>query len=253
MLYIIKKMLTFARFIKQSKLFVNKKLSKKELVSYISSFWELLTEEEQTYLFDQLTVQQYKKNETIYTEKEEPLYMYCLVSGIAKIYRIGSSNRSQIMRVIQPGQYFGYRAYFASEPYVTNACAFDNSTLIVIPMKCIYNVVVKNVSLAYFFVKLLSIDLGISDRRSITLTQSHIRGRLAETILFLKDSYGLEEDHATLSIYLSREDLASLSNMTTANAIRTLSNFSTEKLIAIDGRKIKLIDGEKLLHIAQIG
>ena len=63
----------------------------------------------------------------------------------------------------------------------------------------------------------------------------------------------LEEDGSTLSIYLSREDLANLSNMTTSNAIRTLSNFATERLITIDGRKIKIIDEEKLKKISKIG
>ena len=104
-----------------------------------------------------------------------------------------------------------------------------------------------------FFIKLLAIDLGISDQRTVNLTQKHIRGRLAEALLFLKDSYGLEEDGATLSIYLSREDLANLSNMTTSNAIRTLSTFASEKLIAIDGRKIKVIDEERLRKISRIG
>ena len=89
-------------------------------------------------------------------------------------------------------------------------------------------------------------NLGIADERTVNLTQKHIRGRLAESLLFLKDSYGLEEDGATLSIYLSREDLANLSNMTTSNAIRTLSTFVAERIIAIDGRKIKLIDEDKL-------
>ena len=71
--------------------------------------------------------------------------------------------------------------------------------------------------------------------------------------MFLKDSYGLEEDGYTLSIYLSREDLASLSNMTTSNAIRTLSAFANEKLIAIDGRKIKFIADDELKKISKMG
>jgi hypothetical protein len=37
------------------------------------------------------------------------------------------------------------------------------------------------------------------------------------------------------------------------HAIRTLSNFAAEKLIIIDGRKIKLIDEEKLKKISKIG
>ena len=113
-----------------------------------------------------------------------------------------------------------------------------------------------------FFIKQLSKDLGVADERTVNLTQKHIRGRLAESLLFLKESYGLEEDGSTLSIYLSREDLANLSNMTTSNAIRTLSHsnairtlsqFAAERLITIDGRKIKIIEEEKLKKISKIG
>ena len=122
-----------------------------------------------------------------------------------------------------------------------------------IPMPVIVQLIMENTELAMFFIKQLSKDLGISDERIVNLTQKHIRGRLAESLLFLKDTYGVEEDQCTLSIYLSREDLANLSNMTTSNAIRTLSNFAAEKLIIIDGRKIKLIDEEKLKKISKIG
>ena len=93
----------------------------------------------------------------------------------------------------------------------------------------------------------------MSDERTVNLTQKHIRGRLAESLLFLRDSYGLEEDGCTLSIYLSREDLANLSNMTTSNAIRTLSGFASEHLVAIDGKKIKLINEEELEKISRMG
>ena len=41
-----------------------------------------------------------------------------------------------------------------------------------------------------FFIRQLSIDLGISDERTVNLTQKHIRGRLAESLIFLKESYG---------------------------------------------------------------
>ena len=144
-------------------------------------------------------------------------------------------------------------ASFAQEDYLTNASAFEASTVCMIPMTVVTGLLMSNPNLAMFFIRQLSIDLGISDERTVNLTQKHIRGRLAESLLFLKDTYGVEEDESTLSIYLSREDLANLSNMTTSNAIRTLSNFATEKLITIDGRKIKIIDEEKLKKISKIG
>lgn len=104
-----------------------------------------------------------------------------------------------------------------------------------------------------FFIRHLAKLLGTADERTVSLTQKHIRGRLAETLLFLKDSYGVEEDGYTLSIYLSREDIASMSNMTTSNAIRTLSSFAVENMIAIDGRKIRIMQDEELRKVSKLG
>ncbi len=219
----------------------------------ISELWQLLDEEQRQLLANEFTVQKFKKNELIYCEGERPTHIMCLLSGKVKIFKDGVGGRSQIIRMIKPVEYFAYRAYFADEEYVTAAAAFEPSVICMIPMSVISRLITENNQLAQFFIRQLSIDLGIADERTVSLTQKHIRGRLAEALLFLKESYGLEEDESTLSIYLSREDLANLSNMTTSNAIRTLSNFASEKLIAIDGRKIKLIDEDRLRKISKIG
>ena len=212
-----------------------------DLSASLSEVWRVLTDKEREILRSNSTIQHFKRNELIYCEGDEPKDMMCLLKGKVKIYKDGVGGRSQIIRMIKPVQYFGYRASFAQEDYLTNASAFEASTVCMIP------------NLAMFFIRQLSIDLGISDERTVNLTQKHIRGRLAESLLFLKDSYGLEEDGATLSIYLAREDLANLSNMTTSNAIRTLSTFVAERIIALDGRKIKLIDEDRLKKISKMG
>ena len=136
---------------------------------------------------------------------------------------------------------------------MTSAAALEASTVCLIPIEMMEKWIMENNLLALFFIRQLAVEVGNSDQRTVNLTQKHIRGRLAESLIFLRDNYGLEEDGATLSIYLSREDLANMSNMTTSNAIRTLSAFAQEKIIAIDGKKIKIIDGESLERINKIG
>lgn len=228
-------------------------LSNIEVSELIADMWQHLNEEQRECLSNHFILQNYKKNEIIHCEGETPTHLMCLLSGKVKVYKDGVGGRSQIIRMIKPVEYFGYRAYFSGQDYVTAAAAFEPSTICLIPMTTIVTLLKQNNELALFFIKLLSNDLGMADERTVSLTQKHIRGRLAESLIFLKESYGLEEDGSTLSIYLSREDLANLSNMTTSNAIRTLSQFATEHLIAIDGRKIKLIDEEKLKKISKIG
>ncbi|WP_165020432.1 MULTISPECIES: Crp/Fnr family transcriptional regulator [unclassified Dysgonomonas] len=219
----------------------------------IPEIWNLLSDKEREIITINTRILEFKKNEVIYREEETPQDLMCLCKGKVKIYKEGVGGRSQIIRMIRPTQYFGYRAYFANEPYVTAASAFESATICFIPMKIIEELVLSSPRLGMFFIRELSTDLGIADERVVNLTQKHIRGRLAESLIFLIESYGLEEDGATISIYLSREDLASLSNMTTSNAIRTLSTFVEEHIIALDGRKIKVIDEEKLRKISKIG
>lgn len=218
----------------------------------LSEVWRLLNNNERILIRENAIIHCYKKNQPIYTEGEEPKDLMCLLKGKVKIYKEGVGGRNQIIRMIRPIQYFAYRAFFAEERYLTAATAFEPSTVCHIPMKVITQIMRHNYNICKYFIRQLSIDLGVADERTVNLTQKHIRGRLAEALTFLIDSYGLEEDN-TIAIYLSREDLANLSNMTTSNAIRTLSNFVAEKVIALDGRKITIIDEERLRKISLLG
>ncbi|MDR2041591.1 MAG: Crp/Fnr family transcriptional regulator [Tannerella sp.] len=215
--------------------------------------WRVLTEQERDILRARSVIQHFRRNELIYCEGDEPNYMMCLLKGKVRIFKKGVGGRSQIIRMIKPFQYFAYRAYFAREKYLTAASAFEASVVCIIPMTVVESLIRANHNLAMFFIRQLSTDLGIADERTVNLTQKHIRGRLAESLLSLLECYGMEEDGATLSIYLSREDLANLSNMTTSNAIRTLSTFVAEHIIALDGRKVRIIDRERLRRISLQG
>ena len=237
---------------------VKKELTEAEIAESIPDLWQPLTQQQRELLAQNFTIQKYKKNETIYCEGETPENLMCLLNGKVKIYKDGVGGRSQIIRVIKDKEYFAYRAYFAEENFVTAAAAFEPCTMCLIPMPVIVQLIMENTELAMFFIKQLTNGQRSNQTTwrcfgQVNVAKKHIRGRLAESLLFLKDTYGVEEDQCTLSIYLSREDLANLSNMTTSNAIRTLSNFAAEKLIIIDGRKIKLIDEEKLKKISKIG
>ena len=219
----------------------------------LAEIWSLLDGEEKRKIIDNFQIHNFKKNQIIYAEKEEPEYIWCLIKGKVKKYKDGVGGRQQIIRLIRPVQYFGYRAYFANEPYVSSAGALEASTLGTLPMSLVDELIEKNNKLARFFIQELSRNLGGSDAKIVNLTQKHIRGRLAEALMVLKDNYGYEDDNSTLKIYLSREDLANLSNMTTSNAIRTLSGFVSEKLIVVDGRRIKIVNEPMLRKISKHG
>jgi CRP/FNR family transcriptional regulator, polysaccharide utilization system transcription regulator len=222
-------------------------------IEEVLGFWDVLTPDERQYLRNNHSVQYFKKGEIIACEGDIPTHIMVLESGKVKVYKDGVGSRTQIIRMLKPGENFSYRAMIANEPYNTTVSAFENSTVILIKKEIFISILRHNNALCFRFLEELATDLGASDARTVNLTQKHIRGRLAEALLILKKNYGLEADGATINIYLSREDLANLSNMTTSNAIRTLSQFVNEHLIAMDGRKLKLIDEERLIKLSRLG
>jgi len=231
---------------------VRKKIDVRKTVMTIDGMWKPLNDAQRDFLVENSHVALFRKNQSIFNEGETPLSLMCLVSGKVKVFK-GGVGRCQIIRMISPGNMFGYRAYFAEENYQTSATAVDNSVVLAISLKAIETLVRENGNFAYSFIQLLSGHLGTADRRTVSLTQKHIRGRLAESLLVLESKYGHEADGTTLNVYLSREDIAHLSNMTTSNAIRTLASFADEQIIALDGRKIRIIKDDELKHISEMG
>jgi CRP-like cAMP-binding protein len=225
----------------------------KDILDNPNSIFYQLNREEKDELERHISLAHYKKNEFVFKEGDKPTGFMMLVSGKVKIFKEGVGGREQIIRMARPLGIIGYRALFAEENHIASAVTIEESMICNISPDFVMHKALKNNYFSLSIIRKLSKELGFSNARTVTLTQKHIRGRLAESLLLLKDKYGYEHDGTTLKVYLSREDIANLSNMTTSNAIRTLSTFANEKIIAIDGRKIKILDAHRLDRVSKLG
>ena len=233
---------------------MTRKTVKVELVKLwdVSPLWATLTEEERMLVDQSISVHTFRKNEIIHNEGDMPTHVMVLVSGKIKLFKEGAG-RTQIIRMQRPYDIFAYRAIVADERYNTSVCAFETSVVYMLRKDIFLRLLQENNRFCFRCMTIMSKELGTSDSRTVSLTQKHIRGRLAESLLTLKKTYGVDNDGATISMYLSREDLANLSNMTTSNAIRTLTSFVNENLVSVDGRKIKVLDLDGLVRISKMG
>jgi len=218
-----------------------------------SSVFNVLTDDQKEVLRRNHSCSFYKKGEVIYKEGDKPTGLICLSEGKVKIFKEGVGGREQIVRMAKPVGFIGYRALFAEENYIASAIAIEDSIVCNIEKDALFEMLSVNSLFSSNIIKSLATELGFSNSRTVTLTQKHIRGRLAESLIFLIDTYGFEDDGKTIKVYLSREDIANLSNMTTSNAIRTLSTFASESVIKLDGRKISINNLKELNHISEMG
>jgi CRP/FNR family transcriptional regulator, polysaccharide utilization system transcription regulator len=195
----------------------------------------------------------FRKGETIIIKGTKPKGLICLVSGKAKLFNVGAGNREQIIKMLRPHSYLTYRSLFSDIPFPFSVAAIEESAAVIFEKHIMSKILKQNVELAVRFIKVISEDLISSNNRLISLTQKHVRGRIAESILLLRETYGTEADGITLRVLLSREDLAHLSNMTTSNAIRTMSGLVSEKILDIEGRRIVILDLIRLEAISESG
>jgi CRP-like cAMP-binding protein len=195
----------------------------------------------------------YKKGALVIKEGSKTRGLICLVSGKMKVFRIGVGGRGQIIRMVKPYGFIGYRTLFYEDNFSYSATALEDTAICILGKSTLIKILKNNADLSFKLMKTITDELVFANNRIISLTQKHIRGRVAESLLILRDTYGLEADGKTLCAALSREDIANLSSMITSNAIRTLAVMASEGIIEMKGRKITIHNFETLERISEIG
>ena len=218
-----------------------------------NSVFNILSREEKKIISKNHTSFFFKKGKIIYKKGDIPKGLIYLSKGKVKIFKKGIADREQIIRMAKPLGFIGYRALFAKQNFNVSAIAIEDSTICIIEKDSLFKILKTNSNFSLSILKSMAIELGFSNSRTVTLTQKHIRGRLAESLLFLKDTYGFENDNETIKVYLTRKEMANLSNMTTSNAIKVLSFFAEDKIISTDRRIIKILNLNKLEKISELG
>jgi CRP-like cAMP-binding protein len=194
----------------------------------------------------------YKKGQLVFFEGNRPSGLYCINRGKVKVYQIGTQGKEQIVRLAKEGDILGYRSLISGESYNASATAIEDSVLCYISRKTFFDLLQENSELSSRVMQLLSHDLRTAETRITALAQKPVRERLAETILTLKEFYGTENDGATINATLTREDIANIVGTATETAIRLLSEFKDEKLIDLVGKKIKILNRDKIVKAANV-
>jgi CRP/FNR family transcriptional regulator len=181
-----------------------------------------------------------------------PNGLFCVNSGKIKLSTLGFDGKEQILRLAKSGDVIGYRALLANERYHCSAVALEDCSICIIDKKYFQQCIENNHKLLFEMVKKISSDLKTAEEHIVSLSQKNVRERVAEALLFIKATYGLMDDEQTINVSLSREEIADYVGTATETAIRLLSEFNQDKIIELSGKKIKIINLQKLIKTANL-
>jgi len=193
----------------------------------------------------------HKKGQILYYEGTRPLGVFCVSSGVVKVFKTASNGKEQIVRLAQKGEFLGYTALLGEEIYSNTATIVEDAKICFVPKETFLKILVEDTRFHRRITKALCQDLGVMEEKLTDATQKTIRERLAFTLLKLSDNYGVEgSGNHHIDIALTREELAGLVGTATETVIRLLSEFKKDELIELQGKKISILDKRGLARLS---
>jgi len=186
-----------------------------------------------------------KKGEVIFEEGENVNGIFCIKDGVCKLTKLSPNGKDHIVKLVTKGELLGQRSMISDEPVNLSAVALEDMQVCFVPKSEIMGFFDKNNQFSMNVMRTICGDLKDADSQMVNMAQKTVKERLAETLLYLQDTFGKNEDD-TLKIQLTRDELASIIGTATESCIRLLSDFNKSGLIEIKGKKILLKDISKL-------
>ena len=209
-----------------------------------------LNKEELLRMADCKTSYTIKKGEPIFEEGEITKGVFCVKEGICKLSKLSANGKDQIVKLVKSGELLGQRSMISDEPANLSAVALEDMEVCFIPKSEIMGFFNQNNQFSMNVMKTICGDLKEADDHMVSMAQKNVKERLAETLLYLEDTFGKNQD-SSLHIQLSREELAGMIGTATESCIRLLSELNKIGILDLTGKKITILDRNKLKRMAE--
>ena len=209
-----------------------------------------LTSEELKCISNGKTTRSFKKGEVIFEEGEHLKGIYCVRHGIAKLSKLSTNGKDQIIKFVSSGEVLGQRSVIAKELTNLRAVAVNDMNSCFIPKDIILDNLHSNPDFSLDMLHNLANELKEADDVIVNISQKSVKQRIAETLLHLEENFGVDQD-GFMVIQLSREDISNIVGTATESCIRMLSELKKEELIYTSGKRIQITDVVKMRKLSE--
>ena len=188
----------------------------------------------------------YNKGDVLFSEGGTPRGVFFLHSGLIKIVKYGIEGKEQIIEIAKAGDLVGFRAMLSDKTYNVDAKMLEDACIGYIQKSDFLKEINNNEKLRNTVIRVLSKEL--QDRADLltTMAQKTVRQRTALALILLDDIY------KGAPINLSRDDLANFVGTATETVIRLLREFKKDGILDIHGRKITILNIERLIELSEL-
>ncbi len=209
-----------------------------------------LTREELHSIMDNKRHIRFRAGETI-TKQNTPLtHLVCIKSGLAKVVAEGPKGKNLIIDIIKDNNIFTGGGTVIDDSHHFTVAALTDIECCFIETSKIFTFLSVNSTFAINLMKLYNGQHIKMHNTLINLIHKYMPGRVADTLLFLKNEIYLSNP---FQFILSKQELAEMSGMTKESFIRNLKDFEDSGIIKHSRNSIELIKEEDLIEISRNG
>lgn len=190
-----------------------------------------------------------KKHDMICKQGSAVTHALFLVKGSAKLYIEGLNNRNIILYILKPPAYIGLMSFFDKPVYAYSVAALEESKVCFVDLERVRKLYAENHDLLLNLNKAFGKSVSAIMKKIISLNQKQIRGRMAESLLYLAEI----NQANTFNLGLTRKEMGEMAAISEENTVRLLSELAREGIIALKGREIEILDMSILKKISEFG
>lgn len=191
----------------------------------------------------------FRKHEKICKQGEDVSHAIYLVAGSAKLFIEGINGHNIILYLMKPPAYIGLLSFFESIHYTYSVTALEDSKVCMVDLGFLKNLYLENHEVLLRLNKAFGKSVALIMNKIICLNQKNIRGRIAESLLYLAEFHGNKK----YKLLLTRKELGEMSAISEENTVRLLTELRKEGIIKVDGRIVEIIDKVILKKISDLG
>jgi CRP/FNR family transcriptional regulator len=211
------------------------------------SLFRGLPETELRTLADIATTKNYRRGETIFLEGGEGLGFYVVFDGRVKIFKLSPEGKELVLHVMGPEDFFAEVPVFEGRHYPANAEAVEDSRVLFFPREALLRAIRKDPSVAMNMLAALSARLRDFTRKMENLSLRDVPSRLSAYLLHLSEQRSGSDE---LDLDIKKGLLASLLGTKPESLSRIFTKMSAGQVIEVKGKKIRILDRQKLQKIA---
>ncbi len=209
-----------------------------------------LDESEKVELARNVTYMNFSRHDVLFNQKMPSDHAVYIINGLIKVYKGGRGDRLICLSLTGPGQFAGLSSVFGSKEYRYSASAIENTEALMIRGEALESAIRKNGRFASELFKIISTEALDISEKLVNFSMKQLPGRVADLIRYFSDDVFHSED---FTVPLTRQELAELIGTTKESLIRTLNEFKNDKIIELDGRRIKIVSPELITMLSNLG